>query len=329
MYLNGRRNRPPIALVWCIAALLMMLLGCSPMSQVSSGKSDTSNVSRRAKGTTEDWLASACQYGRYARRGTIPLTIPMWMCSGNPSGEFTTMLFVYQYRDQAEMQAHPEHWNHRYSYATCTAADDSATVFVSDVAGIGSRDAAQELTDRALEPLAQFGCSITHRDPYAATPTLGEVPRVDPPVELAPAPMTPIPPTPSLPMPAPQRSANPDSYPHWTFQSKTGNIICDLDGASGRGVASCEVRNHFYQPEVKSSCQQSHTNRFTLIEGKPVSVECYPGTDFPSGLPVQDYGRPLTVGSITCVIDRESGITCRVTGTGHFFRAARQSYEWR
>lgn len=89
------------------------------------------------------------------------------------------------------------------------------------------------------------------------------------------------------------------------------------------------MREHTYQPQVKSNCNPNWANRFTLKQGQPVEVNCYPGTDFRSALPVQDYGRPLTVGSLTCVLDEDTGVTCRDSTTGHYFQAARQEYEFR
>lgn len=124
---------------------------------------------------------------------------------------------------------------------------------------------------------------------------------------------------------SPPRSEN---AMRWRFQSPTGNIACDLDGTSGKGIASCEVRNHTYKP-VREGCDRSKTDRFTLSQGVAVQHWCYPGTDYGSGLPVQQYGRPLTVGSITCVLDEATGVTCTDATTNHFFQAARQAYQWR
>lgn len=135
-----------------------------------------------------------------------------------------------------------------------------------------------------------------------------------------------------VPAPAPstQPSAiTPDNNLHWGFQSPTGNIACDLDGTVSPAVVSCEVREHSYQQQVKPGCDAAWANRFILRQGQTVEVNCYPGTDFRMALPVQEYGRPLTVGSLTCVLDETTGVTCKDSTTGHFFQAARQAYEWR
>ena len=115
----------------------------------------------------------------------------------------------------------------------------------------------------------------------------------------------------------------------WQFQSPTGNIACDLNG-------SATPR----KPPAKSASTPTspRSSRLAIRAGRTVSdwcragqceVNCYSGTDFRSALPVQGYGKPLTVGSLTCVLDETTGVTCKDGTTGHFFRAARQAYEWR
>jgi hypothetical protein len=136
----------------------------------------------------------------------------------------------------------------------------------------------------------------------------------------------------AAPVPAPTTRATtvaPDSKLRWQFQSRTGNIACDLNGSSTPPVAICEVREHTYQPKVKSSCEPRWVNRVTRRQGQTVEVTCYPGTDFREALPVQNYGAPLTIGSLTCVIDEYTGVTCKDSKTGHYFQVARQAYELR
>lgn len=115
---------------------------------------------------------------------------------------------------------------------------------------------------------------------------------------------------------------------HWQFKSPTGNIICDLDGRSDKGVAACEVREHTYRPQVKPECEPGWSNKFTLNQGQTVIASCYPGSSFNLDPPIQQYGHPLTVGALTCVIEETSGVTCTDTTTGHYFQAARQEYKW-
>lgn len=133
------------------------------------------------------------------------------------------------------------------------------------------------------------------------------------------------------PAPSPSRSPRvttvaPDSNLRWRFSSPTGNIACDLDGTVDPAIAACEVREHSYEQEVKPDCDPGWANRFTLSEGHPVEANCYPSSEFGTGLPVQEYGRPLTVGSITCVIEESSGVRCLDESSGHSFQVARQEY---
>ena len=116
---------------------------------------------------------------------------------------------------------------------------------------------------------------------------------------------------------------------HWQFRSPTGNIVCDLDGGTGQGIASCEIREHTYRPQVIPDCRPDWLNTFTLKQGRPVAPSCSPRTAFPNGLPTQQYGNPLTVGTITCTIFEDTGVACTDSTTGHYFRASTQSYEWR
>lgn len=124
-------------------------------------------------------------------------------------------------------------------------------------------------------------------------------------------------------------SITPDSNLQWRFRSPTGDIRCDLNGTTGLGYAECEVRNHSYQPQFSRDCPASWVNSLTLKQGSPVAFSCSPGSRFPDGLPQQGYGYPLTVGSITCVLDRESGVRCDDKTTGHYFQLSMYAYEWR
>ena len=135
----------------------------------------------------------------------------------------------------------------------------------------------------------------------------------------------PLVPTPSSPV----SPTAPDNNLRWQFKSPTGNIACDLNGSVTPAEATCEVRENSYQPQVKPHCNPFWANSFRLVQGRTVEVNCYSGTDFRSTMPVQEYGRPLTVGSLTCVLDETTGVTCKDSTTGHFFQAARQAYEWR
>jgi hypothetical protein len=82
-----------------------------------------------------------------------------------------TLLFISQFRSEGEMRVHPELWNGRYSYASCTSGNGGVAVFVSDVSGIGSNNLAIQLTGQSLQPLTAFGCTITEATPNQSAPT--------------------------------------------------------------------------------------------------------------------------------------------------------------
>lgn len=174
-----------------------------------------------------------------------------------------------------------------------------------------------------LKPLKKFGFTINPGPQYAANQDSAAQAKSPSTRSAVPAP---------APIPAPSTrvsTVTPDSNLQWRFQSPTGNIACDLNGSVTPPEATCEVREHSYQPKVKPNCNPGWANSFTLVQGRKVEVNCYSGTDFRSALPVQSYGNPLTVGSLTCVLEETTGVTCKDSTTGHYFQAARQEYEWR
>lgn len=124
-------------------------------------------------------------------------------------------------------------------------------------------------------------------------------------------------------------TSDPDTNLHWRFRSPTGNIRCDLDGTTGRGIAECEVLEHTYRPQILPDCRPSWVNTLILKQGQPVTYSCSPGSRFQVGLPQQGYGYPLTVGAITCVINENTGVRCEDATTGHYFQLSRQAYEYR
>lgn len=118
-----------------------------------------------------------------------------------------------------------------------------------------------------------------------------------------------------------------DNQLRWGFQSPSGNIGCLLDGVESPAKATCVIREHTYAvPEsLTSGCAPEDPHRFDMTEGQSPSIACAAGLgDF--GLPVQQYGKPLSAGSITCVTHIHVGVTCNDSRTGHFFQVARQGY---
>jgi uncharacterized protein DUF6636 len=110
------------------------------------------------------------------------------------------------------------------------------------------------------------------------------------------------------------------------FQSPSGNVLCFMNNdASYTAVTAvqCYVSNHAY---VLGTGDCSGKVDFVLEPGKPAQGECGgdPGAWAPP--PTLGYGQTRSVGTLTC--DSEpAGITCTDSSTGHFFRAAADSYQ--
>jgi hypothetical protein len=194
----GAALRPLVTRVLGLAAICAIAVsaGCGSPSLPTS----TNTPARQLTGSMDDWGAAVCKYGRYRQYSLIP--VPTWMCSGNPGGGgFTTLLFIFEFRDQSEMRAHPEDWGHRYSYASCTSDDGRITVFVSDVSGIGSKGEAAQLTNESIQPLTRFGCTITQNDPYQSPSTPEQIPQPQPPPQPLPGSTNAMPPPTGMPPP--------------------------------------------------------------------------------------------------------------------------------
>lgn len=230
---------------------------------------------------------------------------------------FSPLFTISQYDSLAQMEKEGRQ-DIGFGSAQCVSRDGSVVVFIADVSGIGDRSDAVRITAKSMQPLDRFGRTINEAAASTRRPSVAAPAPVAPPAAApAPAPPTRV------------STVTPDSQLQWRFQSRTGNIACQLDGSSSPPEATCEVREHTYQPPVKKSCDPGWANSFTLKQGQTVEVNCYSGTDFRDGLPVQDYGRPLTVGSLTCVLDENTGVNCKDSTMGHYIQAARQAYEWR
>lgn len=113
----------------------------------------------------------------------------------------------------------------------------------------------------------------------------------------------------------------------WAFQTPTGNIGCLLDGTVTPATVSCVIREHTYEAQESLSpvCAPASPLRFEMTEGQSPSVGCVARSEG-FGLPVQDYGQPISAGSIRCVSDIVSGVTCTDRRSGHFFQVAREAF---
>lgn len=135
------------------------------------------------------------------------------------------------------------------------------------------------------------------------------------------------PPLPNEPPPAQRIPGQGDNRLRWAFQTPSGNIGCVMDGLVTPATVNCVIREHTYAVPagLSPSCTPSDPHRFDMAEGHAPSIACATWVDG-FGLPVQEYGKPLSAGSITCVSDIDTGITCSDSRTEHFFQVARQAY---
>jgi hypothetical protein len=111
------------------------------------------------------------------------------------------------------------------------------------------------------------------------------------------------------------------------FISPSGNIACMLgDGLNG-GVA-CDISEHTYAvPPPPANCPLSWGDRFELKPGQPPIMTCHGDTvRNPGNERTLGYGQTVSMGPITCASEA-AGMTCTDSGTGHFFRVARDSYD--
>lgn len=112
-----------------------------------------------------------------------------------------------------------------------------------------------------------------------------------------------------------------DSY---AFRSPSGNIGCKM----GTGGVMCQIKDYtWFIPRPLDYTMGGKGNRFLLDRGgAPIAGEWHSHHEFPDGAATLDYGQSRTLGSITCGSE-PSGMTCTDSGTGHFFRVSRDSYQ--
>ena len=123
-----------------------------------------------AKGSLNDWVDAVCSYDP-GRLTADPL--PQWTCPGIRRDandvSFDTLWFIFQFASQSQMESNRQLLQNGFGYAACTASDSSVTAFVSDVSGIGSQGNAIQITNRALQPLKNFGCTVTDNVPQQSS----------------------------------------------------------------------------------------------------------------------------------------------------------------
>lgn len=290
-----------LRLVATVVALIFSLAACASKTESDTEVQQIGKVS----GNLVDWVDAACPSGTGTNEKPIGLgAFGGGICIGAPGDKSPPPPLLYeQFDSEDSMLSILESVNPTYYAAG--EADGVVTAFFVMYRPFSSEQ---------IDVLRSFGFVInrgprTISEGETGTPELsvgGEVPS-----------------TASNPAPTP---LTPTSGLRWRFMSPTGNIACDLNGTVAPPVAACEVRENTYKARVKPACDPGWATRFVLRQGQSVEVACYSGSEFGNALPVQDYGKPLSIGSITCVIEESSGVSCLDASSGHGFQAARQEY---
>jgi hypothetical protein len=120
----------------------------------------------------------------------------------------------------------------------------------------------------------------------------------------------------------------------YNFQTPSGNIGCTmLDQGGDTGVvATCKTKDHTWVAPSQGSghdCEYGGPD-LKLFQGDPACAGVWPNQIWlqqrENTLPTLAYGQTHTLGTITCD-SALSGVTCTDSGTGHFFRVSRDSYQ--
>ena len=108
------------------------------------------------------------------------------------------------------------------------------------------------------------------------------------------------------------------------FQSPSGNIACSMDPT---GVA-CDISDYTYQPLPPPECARhvKWGNRFSLESGKPGTMVCHGDTLRVPNETTLNYGQTISAGKLSCKSD-ESGMKCTDSGSGHYFRVSKESFD--
>jgi len=120
--------------------------------------------------------------------------------------------------------------------------------------------------------------------------------------------------------------ADPDYSDNQIFQSPSGNIRCNVSyTVKANPHADCTIQHSTYA--APPGCEYLPWAQFELGQGESPNLSCVVGFRNPGAYPTLDYGQKTrSFGAISC--DSEpSGITCTDSGTGHFFRMSRESYQ--
>lgn len=116
-----------------------------------------------------------------------------------------------------------------------------------------------------------------------------------------------------------------------SFQSPSGDVGCSMRiGSDGKGGVTCEVGGHTWVIVAPTpNCGSASGDwEFDLDQGNPPGrgYSCAARSLVYPGVQTLDYGQTRSAGAITCDSEPTS-MTCTDTGTGHFFRVSRDSYQ--
>lgn len=309
---HGPSHRLQITALALVTVLSLTACSARESSKTSSSSRGvkTPALERPVSGSPDEWLTALCKPGEYYENANSRLQMPgavggaICMPRIPTSKPNTPSVWISQFDSEFKMRnALPARLA---KYAAATRHDGLIWVF-----SIIDNDPSP------LRPLEQFGFTIE------SVPGTGTAPTAPTYAPSAP----PVPPRASAPGPATSGGSG-ASQTVQRFQSNTGNIVCELANTGGEGTAVCEVRQHSYKSEVKPGCQTGWVNAFALRQSRTPLVNCYADTAFQTVLPMLGYGRPLTAGSLTCVIHENTGVSCKDATTGHYFRASRQEYRY-
>lgn len=216
-----------LAAVAAVSSLVGIAAGCGNDARPSG----PSGPSGHASGGPADWISAACTY---VPDGPEPL-----MCHGHEDPAegplaFTPLFTIYQYKSVEQMQQDDTRHDVGFGSAQCISGDRGAMVFIADVSGIGERSDAVRIAARAMQPLDQFGCTITAAAPSKRRPS------AVPPSTNNPQ----VPPPPAMPVPPPTTAAAGrelpvNSFGYAAIATKSGLTTCmiaaDYVGCESRG----------------------------------------------------------------------------------------------
>ncbi len=120
------------------------------------------------------------------------------------------------------------------------------------------------------------------------------------------------------PSPAPEPGP---TLSYGSFQTPSGNIACNLEGA----VARCDIKEKSWNPGPRpSDCPVDWGGGLQVGGSGKGEVVCAGDTVMNPDAPILQYGEQTQVGDFLCASE-EDGVSCVQTASNHGFRISRQS----